>query len=136
MRLDTAALRRANDDPAYMTALANRLIATGQAVPPCARHDYRLTPAQHSAALGIDGGPHADNHLTAGSWCPLRPHHPGPHHALLRYLGGDTAVWIKWLGPRRSELVTLSDCARSPTPDDACPLFTGHPGICPTPKAT
>ncbi|MFJ6565938.1 hypothetical protein ACIQNU_00810 [Streptomyces sp. NPDC091292] len=130
MEIDTDVIRRALKDPAYMTALATRLIKTGQMAAPCAREDYHLTAPQRTAVLAIGGGPGADDHILQWSTCPLPPRHSGPHYAILRYLGDDRAVWIRWLGPL-SELVTLAECKLSTADDHACPLFAGHDGTCP-----
>ncbi|MFF2851495.1 hypothetical protein ACFVT5_34960 [Streptomyces sp. NPDC058001] len=126
-------LKPAASDPSYRTALLTRLFKPEELDLPCARDDHHLTAQQKATALAIDGGPDADEDITPGSWCPLRPHHSGPHYALLRYLTGDKVVWIRWLGPV-NELVTLTDCTRSTTHDHTCPLFTGHPGTCPPPR--
>ncbi|MFJ6569818.1 hypothetical protein ACIQNU_20580 [Streptomyces sp. NPDC091292] len=128
MDITTDMIRRALKDPAYMTTLATHLIETGEIPATCARQDYHLTP-QHTALLADDPD------LTPRSWCLLHPHHPGPHHALLHYLTHNTALWITWHDPHsKSELLPLTDCPHSTTPDHACPLYTGHPGPCPTPR--
>ncbi|MFF2852452.1 hypothetical protein ACFVT5_40055 [Streptomyces sp. NPDC058001] len=133
MKPDTGTLRHTLHDPAYVTTLLTRLFGAGDTTLPCAREDYHLTPDQTAAVLAIDGGSNADDDITPDTWCPLHPHHPGPHYSLLRYLSNDTVVWIKWLG-RLSELVTLTECTLTTTDHDTCPLFTGHTGPCPPPR--
>ncbi|MFJ6568667.1 hypothetical protein ACIQNU_14675 [Streptomyces sp. NPDC091292] len=126
-------IRRAVREPAYAEILARHLVESGEAVVRCGRRGGHLTMDQMEAVCAIDGGPGADDDLFLTSWCTLRPRHSGPHYRLLRHLTGTNVVWVRWLGPL-SEVVTLSDCIRSPHDDFACPLFAGHAGTCPTPR--
>ncbi|MFJ6574173.1 hypothetical protein ACIQNU_42960 [Streptomyces sp. NPDC091292] len=133
MKFDRDTLQRVISDPAYAKVLAQRLIDTGESVAVCARRGHYLTAKQIEAVSAIVAGPGADETITLNSWCTLPPRHRGPHHRILRYLGGDQVVWVRWLG-HLSEVVALSDCTRSSHPDFACSLFAGHLDACPIPR--
>jgi hypothetical protein len=84
-----------------------------------------LLPEMVTAALAVEGGPHADDCAASEVRCCLPPRHRGLHYAVVRELSAG-AVWLRWHGPV-CELVELDDCAHEMNGGmDVCPLFARH----------